>query len=161
MAIAADLSLLTSSPSAAYWVAVGVAAALETSITAPAVVASAAAAVCHASAESSSSSGRGTIRTRGAQREAVSQQEVEVPVNRRRWHDNRPRDNQLDERHERGHWQQKQQQLQLCNNQQKSNGTKTRSSSHQEVAARRLTWWSRLRNCRGGSKTAMMTMTRR
>ena len=53
--------------------------------------------------------------------------------------DERQCDNRPDERHERGRWQQKQQQLQLCNNQQKRNGTKTCSSSHQEVAARRLT----------------------
>ena len=72
--------------------------------------------------------------------------------------DERQRDNRPDERHERGHLQRKQQQLQLCNNQQKRNGTKMRSSSHQEVAAPRLTWRHRLCNCRGGS-TAAMTMT--
>ena len=48
-------------------------------------------------------------------------------------------------------WQRKQQQLQLCNNQQKRNGAKTRSSSHQEVLAQRLTWQHQLHNCRGSS----------
>ena len=154
MAIAAESSSPTGPPSAADWVAIGVAAASEMSVTAAAVVASAAVAVCHASAESSSPSGRRTIRTRGtrgARQEAASRQEVEVPVNGRRRRDERRRDNQPDERHERGRWQRKQQQLQLCNNQQKRNGMKTRSSSHLEVAARRLTRQCRLRNCRGGS----------
>ena len=72
-------------------------------------------------------------------------------MNSRRWGDERQRDNQPDERHKRGRWQQKQQQLQLSNNKQKRNGTKTPSLSHQEVATRRLTWRCRLRNCRGGS----------
>ncbi len=49
MAIAADSSSLTGPPSAADWVAVGVAAELETSITAATVVASTAVAICHAS----------------------------------------------------------------------------------------------------------------
>ena len=71
-------------------------------------------------------------------------------MNGRRWHNERRCDNQPDKRHERGHWQQKQQQMPLCNNQQKRNGTKMGSSSHQEVAARWLTWWHWLRNCRGG-----------
>ena len=100
-----------------YWVAVGVAAASETSVTAAAVVASAAVAVCHASAELLSPSGRRAIRTRGTRPEAASRQEIEAPVNRRRRRrDKRRRDNQPDERHKRSHWQQKQQQLQLCNN---------------------------------------------
>ncbi len=76
--------------------------------------------------------------------------------------DERQRDNQPDERHTRYRWQQKQQQLQLCNNQQKRNGTKTCSSSHQEVVARRLTWRHWLCNCRGGSNDnydAEMTTT--
>ena len=161
MAIAADSSSPTGLPLAADWVAAGVAAASETSVTAAAIVASATVAVCNASAESLSPSGQRAIRTRGAQREEASQQEVEAPVNRRRQRDERQHDNQLDERHERGRRQRKQQQLQLCNNQQNRNGTKMRSSSHREVAARRLTWRCRLRNCRGGSKAAMMTTTRR
>ena len=57
MAIAAELSSPTSLPSAADWVAVGVAGALKMSVTAAAVVASALVAVCHASAESFSPSG--------------------------------------------------------------------------------------------------------
>ena len=104
MAIAADSLSPIGPPSAADWVAAGIAVALETSITAATVVASTAAAVCHDFAESSSPSGRQTIRTRGmkgAQQEAALQQEVEAPVNWRRWHDKRQRDNQLDKRHKR------------------------------------------------------------
>ena len=135
MAIAADSSSPTGLLSATDWVTAGVAAASETSVTAATVVASAAVAICHASAELSSPSGRRAIRTRGAQREAALRQEVEALVNGRRWRDKRRRDNQPDKRHERGQRQRKQQQLQLCNNQQKRNGTKTRSSSHREVVA--------------------------
>jgi hypothetical protein len=90
MAIAAESSLPYGLPSVADWVATGIAAALEAS-TAAAVVASAVA-VCHASAESSSPSGRRTNwtrGTRGARREAASQQEVEAPVNGRRQRDRR------------------------------------------------------------------------
>jgi hypothetical protein len=130
MAIAAESSSPTGLPLAAYWVAVGVAAALETSVNAAAVVA-----VCHASTESSSPSGRRAIRTRGARREAVSRQDVEAPVSGRCRRDERQCDNQPDERHERGRWRRKQQQLQLCNNQQKRNGTKTPSLSRREVVA--------------------------
>ena len=146
MAIAAESSSPTGLPLAAYWVAVGVAAALETSVNAAAVVA-----VCHASTESSSPSGRRAIRTRGARREAVSRQDVEAPVSGRCRRDERQCDNQPDERHERGRWRRKQQQLQLCNNQQKINGMKTCSSSHREVAVRQLTWRLCLSKCRGGS----------
>ena len=172
MAIAAEPSSPTGPPLATDWVAVSVAAVLEMGVTTAAIVASAAVAICHASTEFLSPSGRRTIRTRGtrgtrgAQQEAASWQEVEAPVNRRHRHDKRRRDNQPDKRHKRGHWRQKQQQLQLCNNQQKRNGMKTRSSSHREVAARRLTWWRWLHDCRGGSndnynseKTTMMTTT--
>ena len=104
MVIAADLLLPSGLPLAADWMAAGVAAASEISTTA-AIVASVTVAVCHASAELSSPSGQRTIRTRGtreAQQEVVSQQEVEAPVNGRRWCDERQRDNQLDEMHERG-----------------------------------------------------------
>ena len=92
MEIATELSLPTGPPSAADWVAVGVAAALETRVTAAAVVATATVAVCHAYTELLSPSGQQTIRTRrtrGAQREAALQQGVEVPVNGRRWRDER------------------------------------------------------------------------
>jgi hypothetical protein len=88
---------------------------------------------------------------RGATRGGIATRGGEVTVNGRRWCDERQRDNQPDERHEMGHWQRKQQQLQLCNNQQKRNGAKTRSSSHQEVLAQWLTWQHQLHNCRGGS----------
>jgi hypothetical protein len=108
MAIATELLLLTGPPLAAdCWPRVSVTAALEKSITAAAVVASTAVAVCHASTELSSPSGRRTIRTRrtrGAQQEVASQQEVEAPVNRRHWRDERRCDNQPDERRERGRW---------------------------------------------------------
>ena len=88
MAIAPESLLPTGLPLAADWVAVGVTAALEMIVTAAAAVASAAIAVCHASAESSSPSGQRTIRTRGTrevQREAVSRQKVEEPMNGRHW----------------------------------------------------------------------------
>ena len=104
MAIATESSLPSGLQSAADWVAAGVAAALEMSTTATVVV-SASVTVCHASAESLSPSGQQTIWTRGmrgAQREAASRQEVEAPVNGRRWHDKRKRENQLDKRHKRG-----------------------------------------------------------
>ena len=109
MVIAAESLSPTGLPSAADWVAVGIAAASETSVTATAIVASAAVVVCHASAESLFPSGRQTIRTRGTrgvQQEAASRQEVEVPVNGRCRRNKRRRDNQPDERHKRGRWQQ-------------------------------------------------------
>ena len=80
---------------------------------------------------------------------ALPQQEAEAPVDGRCQHDERQRDNQPDKRHERGHWQQKQQQLQLRNNQLKRNEAKMCSSSQWEVAAQRLTWRRWLCNGRG------------
>jgi hypothetical protein len=65
--------------------------------------------------------------TRGARRKAASRHEVEAPVNGRRRRDERRRDNQPDEGHERGRWRRKQQQLQLCNNQQKEMGRRNES----------------------------------
>ena len=55
----------------------------------------------------------------GFTQEAVGQQEAEALVDRWGWHDKKQHHCQPDKRHERGHWQQKLQQLQLRNNQQK------------------------------------------
>ena len=155
MVIATELSSPTGPLLAADWVAACVAAASETSVTAAAVVASAAvttvaaadsiitaaadaeavnaadAAVAAPLAIAAGNNDDDAITT--SKRVSVISSAAKISL------DERQRDNQPDERHERGHWRQKQQQLQLCNNQQNRNGTKTRSSSHREVAARRLT----------------------
>jgi len=84
------------------------------------------------------------------------QQEVLAPVDGRCRRDKRQWDNQPNKRHERGHWQQKQQQLQLRNNQLKRNGAKMYSSSQREVVAQRLTWQRRL--CNGMTTTAVASI---
>ena len=166
MAIATELSSPSGVPSAADWVAAGVAAASETSITAPAVVPFAAVATVAAADSIITAADAAAVNTADAviavplaavagnnddnaittlKQASVISSAAKISL------DKRQRDNQPDKRHKRGRWQQKQQQLQLCNNQQKRNGTKTHLLSHREVAAHRLTWRRWLRNCRGGS----------
>ena len=178
MVIAADSLSPTGLPSAAdCWLRISVAVASETSVTATTVV-TIATAVASAAADSiiTAAADASTVNAADATVAAhlaaaagnndddaitTSKQVSVISSTTKISLDERPHDSQPDERCKRGRWQQKQQQLQLCNNQQKRNGTKACLSSHQEVAARRLTWRCRLRNCRGGSKAAMMTTTRR
>jgi hypothetical protein len=181
MVKAADSLLPTGPPSATDWVAAGVAAALETSVTTAAAVTAAVvdsiitaaadstitaaadaaavnvadAAVAALLATTAGNSDDDAITT--SKQASVISSSLKISLDKRQCGDNQP-----DKRHERGHWQQKQQQLQLCNNQQNRNGTKTHSSSHRKVAARRLAWRRWLCNCRGGGNddydAEMMTM---